>query len=37
MADVQFIARHIIVCGDMNARTAEKDDYIQFADLQEHC
>ncbi len=25
----------IVVCGDMNARTAELDDYIRLADLQE--
>ncbi|DBA98287.1 TPA: hypothetical protein ACH3X1_001208 [Trebouxia sp. C0004] len=26
----------IVVCGDMNARTAELDDYIRLADLQDY-
>ena len=34
VVDAQNAGGCIIVCGDMNARTAEQDDYTRFADLQ---
>ena len=33
--DAQNAGGCIVVCGDMNARTAEQDDYTRLADLQE--
>ena len=35
IVDAQNAGGRIIVCGDMNARTAEQDDYTRLADLQD--
>ena len=35
IVEVQNAGGCIVVCGDMNARTAELDDYIRFADLRD--
>ena len=35
IVDAQNAGGCIIVCGDMNARTAEQDDYTRLADLQD--
>ena len=35
IVDAQNAGGCIIVCGDMNARTAEQDDYTGLADLQD--
>ncbi len=36
IAEAQSAGGCIVVCGDMNARTAELDDYIRLADLQDY-
>ena len=35
IVDAQNAGGCIIVCGDMNAKTAEQDDYTRLADLQD--
>ena len=35
IVDAQNARGCIVVCGDMNARTAEQDDYTRLADLQD--